>query len=100
MVMRLGAGDEGIDAFEPVYETGFHQRIEGAIDLQRRAEALLTKLVEQGIALRGPLAASEFLEHARLVLRQHISCRHDPVPARLAPFTRRFHMRASAVLPR
>ena len=49
VVVRLGAGDEGIEAFQPVHEAGLHQRVERAIDLQRRAKAMLAQLVEQRV---------------------------------------------------
>ena len=47
VVMRFCAGDEGVQAFEPVDETALHQRVEGAVDLQGRAESVVAELIEQ-----------------------------------------------------
>ncbi len=77
VVVRLGAGHEGIQAFEPVDETFLYQRVQRTVDLKRRAKAALAKLVEQRIGAERTTGGLEWLERAKLVLRQSLPCRHD-----------------------
>src|SRR5690606_25731857 len=46
MPLGTGAADEGVDGFEPVRESLLDQLFERAIDLERRAQALAAKAVE------------------------------------------------------
>jgi hypothetical protein len=80
VVVRLGAGDEGVEALEPMHEALLHQRFERAIDLQRRAEALVAQLVEQRIGTERSARPFQLFQHVELVLGQHLPPSHLEFP--------------------
>ena len=49
IAVRMLAGDKGVEAFQPVDETQFQQLVEGAVDLQRRADAVVAQAIQDGI---------------------------------------------------
>ena len=49
-VMRMGAGDEGVQAFEAMNHAELDQLVERAVDLQGGAKAVFAQLVEQRVS--------------------------------------------------
>lgn len=47
--LRMGAGDKGVEALKPVYETKLHQLFQRPVNLQRRTKTLIPQLVEDHI---------------------------------------------------
>ena len=76
VVVRLGAGDEGVEAFQPVHEAALDQRVERPVDLQRRAEPLLAQLVEQRVGAERAGRSLKPLENADLVPGQRFAGSH------------------------
>jgi hypothetical protein len=74
--VRLGAGDEGVEAFQPVHEAALDQRVERPVDLQRRAESILAQLVEQRVGAERAARGLQPFEDAELVPCQHIAGGH------------------------
>ncbi len=54
----MGAGNEGVDAFEPMHDAIFEQLFQRPVDLQRRTKTLVAQLVEDRIGAEGPSAFS------------------------------------------
>ena len=99
VVVRFGAGDEGVEAFQPVHEAGLHQRVERPVDLQRRAKAVLAQLVEQRVGAERPARRLEPFQHAQLVPGEHVPPGHGDVPV-LRPFPTCFACPAADVSAR
>jgi hypothetical protein len=51
----MAAGDKGIEAFETMHKPELHQLVERAVDLERRAKAVIAQLVENGVGAQGPV---------------------------------------------
>ena len=76
VVVRLGAGDEGVEALQPVDEAALDQRVERPVDLQRRAESLLAQLVEQRVGAERAGRSLQPFENADLVPGQRFAGSH------------------------
>ena len=49
VALLMGAGDEGVDAFQPVHQAELHQLVERPVDLQRCPEPLVAQKVEYAV---------------------------------------------------
>ena len=67
MVMRMRAGNEGVQAFQPMHHTQLLQFLQRAVDLQRRAKTILAQLVKQGIGAKRRLRLVQGVENQALV---------------------------------
>ena len=76
VVVRFRAGDEGVEAFQPMHEAALYQRVERTVDLQRRAEAVVAQLVEQRVGAERPDRRLQPLKHTQLILGQALARRH------------------------
>src|SRR5690606_16228859 len=76
VLVRVGAGDEGVEAFQPVDQAHVDQLFQRTIDLKWRAKTVLAQLVEQRIRAGGPLHPRKRVQHQRLVLRQIVQLSH------------------------
>lgn len=70
VLVRVGAGDEGVDAFQPVHDAEFEQLFERAIDLQRRAKTVIAQLVEDRVGAERAFGVGKRVEDQGLVLGQ------------------------------
>lgn len=69
-VAAMAAHDKGVEAFEPMHQTKPHQLVEGAIDLQRRAQPVAAQDVEQIVGAERLFGILERMKDQRLVLGQ------------------------------
>ena len=69
-IVNMGAGDESIDAFQPVNRTCFHQLVECAIYLQGRPEPMVAQFVENGIGPQRRFRRGEGCQNHSLIFRQ------------------------------
>jgi hypothetical protein len=53
VIVGIGTGDEGIEAFEPVDKPEFRELFQRPIDLQRRAKPVATEIVEDIVGASG-----------------------------------------------
>ncbi len=65
--LRVVAGDECIEAFKSMDEPHLNQLVEGAIDLQGCAEAVVTKLIKDYVGAHRSLGVQQVFEDKSLI---------------------------------
>ena len=70
MVVRMGAGDKGIQTFPPLDKPALEQLLQRPVDLQRRAESVVPELVMDGRGAERRARAGQGIEDKRLVSGQ------------------------------
>src|SRR5690606_3678722 len=70
MTLRMRAGNEGIEAFEAMDQPVIEQLFQCAIDLQRRAETVVTQLVEDRIGAEWAFCLGQNVENQCLIAGQ------------------------------
>ena len=76
MMMGMGAGDEGIDAFKPVDGTCLEQLFESAVDLQRRPQAFVAQTVEDCVGRQRLASFFQRIEDQGLVAGEFAGSAH------------------------
>jgi hypothetical protein len=70
VVLGVGAGDEGVHAFQPMDDAEPAKLVERAIDLQRRAKAVVAQEIEDLIGAERGARAGQGREDEPLVFCQ------------------------------
>jgi hypothetical protein len=69
IVIHMRAGNKGIDAFEPVNDTAFHQLIERPVDLQGRPEPVIPQAVKDRIGAQRSIRLCQGFKNQCLIFR-------------------------------